>query len=328
MRISVALTTFNGARFLLPQLQSILNQTIRPDQIVICDDCSSDSTVDIADSFAQKTDMRVDIHRNDFNLGVNKNFEKAVGLCDQNADLILFCDQDDIWDPRKVEVTVKAFKISSSPRLMLAIHDCTLCDAEMTIILDSLIENIQGDKGSNKDFVHGCCTTIGCDLRDLLFPIPAEVEPIGYDEWMHVAAEMLGVRLMQADKLLNYRRHENNVSSSTSYSVNAKIFSKIKKYFYLLIRRSNKKPGLDWLRKRLAMVVILKSRLKLLAGINQLHNSSYARLLDVENSIQKRMLIRNSFFPVGVIRAAFLYVSGGYVFYSGYKSMMADILRR
>lgn len=328
MKISVALTTFNGARFLSDQLQSILNQTVRPDQVVICDDRSSDSTVEIANSFVQKTDVRVDVYVNEINLGVNKNFEKAVRLCDQDTDLILFCDQDDIWDPRKVELTAKTFKATSAPKLMLVIHDCTLCNSEMTIILDSLLENIQIDKGSSKDFVHGCCTSIGRDLRDLLFPIPAEVEPIGYDEWMHVAAEMLGARLVQVDKLLNYRRHEKNVSNSTSYSGNVKIYSKFKKYWNLLAGISNKKPSLDWLRKRLAMVVVLKKRLKLLEGVNQAYGSSYARLLEVEATIHKRMLIRNSFFPVGVMRAAFLYVSGGYVFYSGYKSMMADILRR
>ncbi len=99
--ISVAMCTYNGERYLREQLESIAAQSLRPTEIVICDDGSDDSTLSIAGEFARAVDFDVKIVRNDVNLGVAKNFEKAIGQC--GGELIALADQDDLWYPNKLE---------------------------------------------------------------------------------------------------------------------------------------------------------------------------------------------------------------------------------
>lgn len=92
--VSVAMATYNGERFIKEQIDSILCQTIKPSEIVICDDCSTDNTWNILQQYAGM-DSRFRIYRNDQNLGFCKNFEKAISLC--KGDYIALSDQDDIW---------------------------------------------------------------------------------------------------------------------------------------------------------------------------------------------------------------------------------------
>ena len=77
--ISIALTTYNGAKYLREQLESIYNQTILPDEVIACDDCSSDETISILDEYKNKFGLKYYV--NNVNLGYNKNFEKALSLC-------------------------------------------------------------------------------------------------------------------------------------------------------------------------------------------------------------------------------------------------------
>lgn len=99
--ISVAMTTYNGAKYLEEQLDSILRQTISNIEIVVCDDCSTDNTWDILQRYAQR-DSRFRIYRNEQNLGVVRNFERAINMC--SGDYIALSDQDDIWTDNHLEV--------------------------------------------------------------------------------------------------------------------------------------------------------------------------------------------------------------------------------
>src|SRR5690348_14254665 len=105
--ISVAMATYNGARFVTEQLDSIAGQTQLPVEVVICDDRSTDETVSILESFAAKAPFRVTLHRNDEQLGYRLNFKKAVSFC--TGDLIAFCDQDDVWHPDKLKTLSAQF---------------------------------------------------------------------------------------------------------------------------------------------------------------------------------------------------------------------------
>jgi glycosyltransferase involved in cell wall biosynthesis len=98
---SVALCTFNGAEFLSKQLESIKQQTMPIHEIVVCDDGSSDETLAILERFSKQVSFTVRVYQNPENLGSSKNFEKCIGLCE--GDLIFLCDQDDVWEPEKVE---------------------------------------------------------------------------------------------------------------------------------------------------------------------------------------------------------------------------------
>jgi glycosyltransferase involved in cell wall biosynthesis len=110
MKISVALCTYNGEKYVAEQLDSILNQSIHVDEIVICDDGSTDKTGTIIREYQQKYHGIFKIFSNEKNIGYTKNFEKAIGLC--SGDLIFLCDQDDIWKLNKVEVVKQAAELN------------------------------------------------------------------------------------------------------------------------------------------------------------------------------------------------------------------------
>lgn len=100
MKISIAMCTYNGTRFLEHQLNSIAAQELQPLELIICDDGSSDTTLQIIDAFCETVLFPVHVHRNSTNLGSTKNFQKAIELC--RGDLIALCDQDDYWSPDKL----------------------------------------------------------------------------------------------------------------------------------------------------------------------------------------------------------------------------------
>ncbi len=100
MKISVALATYNGAKFIREQLESVNAQTRPPDELVVVDDGSTDSTLEIIAEFAARARFPVSVHRNEHNLGYTTSFLSAASLC--SGDWIAFCDQDDVWLPEKL----------------------------------------------------------------------------------------------------------------------------------------------------------------------------------------------------------------------------------
>ena len=104
MKTSVAMATYNGADYIQEQLDSILRQTKAVDEVIICDDCSKDSTVSIVKEYIRQHRLqdRWRIEVNETNLGFGTNFIHAIGKT--TGDLIFFSDQDDIWTPDRIEV--------------------------------------------------------------------------------------------------------------------------------------------------------------------------------------------------------------------------------
>src|SRR3989339_673267 len=100
MNISIAMCTYNGEKYIEQQLNSFLTQTILPNELVICDDCSKDKTIEILQEFSKKAKFPVRIYLNEKNLGSTKNFEKAIGL--SKGDIIFCSDQDDVWHNQKI----------------------------------------------------------------------------------------------------------------------------------------------------------------------------------------------------------------------------------
>lgn len=98
--ISIAITTFNGERYIKSQIESILKQTYKNLEIIICDDLSTDNTINILNEFKLK-DSRIKLFCNTENLGFIKNFSKAISLC--TGEYISLSDQDDIWEVNKIE---------------------------------------------------------------------------------------------------------------------------------------------------------------------------------------------------------------------------------
>ena len=101
MTAAVVLATYNGATYLPQQLESIARQTVRPDLVLVRDDGSTDGTVDLVRSMLSSAGLAHDVRSNAARLGAAGNFASA--LSDVEADVVLLCDQDDLWHPTKIE---------------------------------------------------------------------------------------------------------------------------------------------------------------------------------------------------------------------------------
>ena len=225
-KISIALCTYNGAKFLSSQLESYLVQTRRPDEVVVCDDRSNDQTVGILKAFAERAPFLVRVLVNDQNLGSTKNFEKAISLC--SGEFIFLSDQDDIWNPDKIEKMVGAFE--NDPDVGLVFSDVELVDEsstieEKTLFSDSLslkeremIEN--GDLFSvllNRDVVIGGAMSFRSKYSDYILPIPSDIPIMIHDGWIAMAVSAITKTVFLDQPLIKYRQHAGQQTGVTNY---------------------------------------------------------------------------------------------------------------
>jgi glycosyltransferase involved in cell wall biosynthesis len=213
-RISVALCTYNGGRYLDAQLDSILGQTRPPAELVVCDDRSTDDTLAILDRFRQRAPFAVRIERNPETLGSTKNFEKAIGLC--SGDLIATCDQDDVWFPEKLLLNEAAIDADPGPGLVFSdaeVVDEALCPLGHTMwesIEFGWIDRWRVRHGKafevllRRWLVTGATMMFRADFVPLLFPIPPNWI---HDGWIaFIIGAMAPIGLIDRP-LVRYRQH-------------------------------------------------------------------------------------------------------------------------
>src|ERR1043165_3789181 len=151
MKFSIAMTTFNGERYLREQLDSLSAQDRLPDEVVVCDDGSSDGTLEMVRAFAASSPFAVRVIENEERLGVTRNLEKAIGLCD--GELIALCDQDDVWRSDKLQQIEQAF-IGNS-RLGLVFTDAELIDEQSKTIGNGLWRAVGFDRKKQRMITQG-----------------------------------------------------------------------------------------------------------------------------------------------------------------------------
>ena len=117
LTISVALCTCNGEKYLAQQLDSLVNQERLPDELIVCDDNSSDITPEIINHFSSTAPFPVKVFYNKNRMGFRKNFEQAALQCEQ--DVVFFCDQDDIWEREKLARFLDVFERQPSVGMVL-----------------------------------------------------------------------------------------------------------------------------------------------------------------------------------------------------------------
>ena len=141
MNLSVALCTYNGESFIEDQLNSILHQMLPVNEIVVCDDGSSDNTVSLVQSISvQHPRVKWIIKKNQTRLGVTKNFEEALSLC--CGDIVFLSDQDDIWDFEKTKIVIDYF--NHHPAKHLVFSDAALVDENGSAITDKTLFDVCG----------------------------------------------------------------------------------------------------------------------------------------------------------------------------------------
>lgn len=151
MMLSVALCTYNGADYIDAQLKSILDQTHPVDEIVVCDDGSTDETIKIIESIREENSSVITLYKNPQTLGFKENFFNAIRLC--HGDVVFLCDQDDIWYPNKVETIAKWFE--NHPERNVVFTDASLIDGDGKVSNDCLWQKFGFDKLKQKYLDHG-----------------------------------------------------------------------------------------------------------------------------------------------------------------------------
>ncbi|MEK6396462.1 MAG: glycosyltransferase [Terriglobus sp.] len=131
--ISVVLCTYNGQKFLQEQIDSIAAQTLLPGELIVCDDLSTDSTVDLLNAFAANVTFPVHVYRNDQQVGSTRNFDHALSLA--HGDLLVLCDQDDLWEPQKLE---RLYEVMRDESIGGIFTDATLIDEKNRVMEDRL----------------------------------------------------------------------------------------------------------------------------------------------------------------------------------------------
>lgn len=205
---SVAMCTYNGARYLEEQLESIASQSQPPDEIVICDDGSTDHTCEIIETFSSKREGLVRFQKNIHRLGYTKNFEKAISLC--KGDIIFLSDQDDVWLPKKVEKVSHVFAEEENCGLVAV--DATVTDEELRPKGTTLLRSRAGGLSDRRSFAHlyaqsfkyGCTLAFRASLRKILLPISSHW---GHDNWICFISSIFSKVVMIEEPLMLYRRH-------------------------------------------------------------------------------------------------------------------------
>ena len=225
MKISIAMAVYNGERFIREQLASFLQQTILPDELVVSDNASTDRTVEIVREFAARAPFPVRLYINERNLGVSKNFERAIREC--SGDIIFPSDCDDVWYPSKLATMEHA--IACSPTAAIALCDADLVDETLGSQgvrlwqtfrfspgprLRSKMAVGRGFKRSVPTF--GNCMAFRATLKAIVLPMPDGdlFERTAHDAfiaWTAVYSGFGGVACI-AEPLLAYRQHTDQMT--------------------------------------------------------------------------------------------------------------------
>jgi glycosyltransferase involved in cell wall biosynthesis len=214
--ISVVMATYNGALFLEEQIESILAQSLPPVEIIVCDDQSTDSTVQILQKYAEHCCLTFSV--NNTKLGVVANFKKAVSLASKE-NYIALSDQDDIWLPEKLEKSMMALKKIEEANLPALVYsDLVLVDHNNQLLQKSFATFLGNNKYQHcletllfGNFVTGCTVLMNPIMRNYFSDIPIH-KNINHDSWMALIGYSFGKANALTEKPIRYRKHSENVT--------------------------------------------------------------------------------------------------------------------
>lgn len=309
--ISVALCTCNGENFIKEQLLSIINQTKKVDEIIICDDCSEDSTITIIEEILKKEFDNYKLLVNKTRIGVAKNFEKAISACTGN--IIFLSDQDDIWENNKVQMVTDFF--SNNKNCNMIFTDAKLINANGDFLGSSLWKNLCFSPKEEyclfdflgKRFVTGATVAIKREFARNCFPIP---ESWLHDAWLAINSSIDKSISSINVPLIQYRQHSKNVVGA-----NRNIIKRI------LNRINHIKDGINYKTKRL-------NQLKTFCDLNK---------KKISNEYEEALLIAIAFWEdmnklitcsrkEGFSIITRNLIKGNYKrFYNGFSSVLFDI---
>lgn len=322
MKTSIALASYNGAKYLRAQLDSFVNQTCQPDELIITDDCSTDETESIVREFAKTAPFRVEFYRNEKNLGYCGNFNAA--LIKTTGDLVFLSDQDDVWFPEKIEYMISVAE--AKPSALVLMNNALFTDGQLNEVGLTKIGQILDAGLPLENFVMGCCATVRRELLDFALPIPPGLK--SHDNWLVGIADTLNAKVVEDKVLQFYRRHEVNESQDIVNRTTKVSRSRVMLHLLSTVIRND---GFSRLNER------IDQRKRFVDGLSQLMpkvpNRYQQAMSDLQRNaeasllvMQQRVAIRErSFFP-RLIAAIGCFGRGGYRDGGGWKALLRDIV--
>ena len=219
MKISVVMTLYNGEQYLLPQLESILQQTRKVDEVIICDDGSKDSSVQMLEEFIEKNELSPawKLHINEKNLGYANNF--INGMSYVTGDVVFFADQDDVWMAEKVEKSMAVMEKNPAIDLLCSEFEVLTCSDDAPTIQKFFLQYMNGSGEVEQLHLNEKTIFIGSEGCVMCFrrTFFEEIKGYHFDGWAHdeflwKLAMAKGTCYYYHKPLIQRRMHSGNVS--------------------------------------------------------------------------------------------------------------------
>ena len=250
--VDILLSVYNGEEFLQELLDSLILQTCNSWRLIINNDASTDNSLNIIKTFKEQNSNKVFLLDNNSNINSGPALSYAKLLSASNSKYIMFCDQDDVWLPEKIEKMLntmkKLEKKHSSNSNLLVYSDMKICSENLKIISDSFYKHNKGLSTQTtlknilfNNNIAGCCMLINKNLKD--FSLPMDDNIIMHDWWINLCVNISGHSQFIPEQLLLYRQHENNYYGAPN---NKNMFLK---YFKISQYKKNLKKMINQLKK-------------------------------------------------------------------------------
>ena len=322
--ISIAMATYNGEKFIVEQLDSILSQSYSNIEIIICDDNSTDSTPAILKKYSLN-DSRIKLFFNEKNLGLIKNFEKSVFLC--SGEYIAFSDQDDVWEPKKIE------QLAS---MLTSLQDVGYVFSD-TYVVNETLQQKKYTLWESKNFsihadtfnkyphrqteillkysiVFGMSMMFRNTLKEFILPFSTN---FSHDNWVSLISSSIGFRGYAIKQpLLHYRQHEKQICGTKKFDISSSI-----RTIFLIHSESYTKELVAYKDLKNRLILITKD----LKNISI--DSVYKALNKKISHLEQRILIRNT---RGLLKFKLvskeIFTMRYFLFSNGIKSIARDFL--
>jgi glycosyltransferase involved in cell wall biosynthesis len=224
--VSIVMATYNGERYAGEQIESILSSSYQDTELFIYDDGSKDNSMSVLKKYEHLYPDKIHVFQNKINLGVTINFLQSS--CQTITDYVMFCDQDDVWKPGKIEATLKRMKSMEAQfgnNIPIAVFtDAEIVDSHLRLLNSSFFKS--GHLNMKKtDLAHllmenkliGCTVMFNAALRKVLKEHSMPVNARFHDWWIALIAASFGKISYLNQRTLLYRQHEENVVGNTTF---------------------------------------------------------------------------------------------------------------
>jgi glycosyltransferase involved in cell wall biosynthesis len=302
-QIDVLMAVFNGEKYIEEQITSILNQTYQNLHLIIRDNASEDSTVNIIERLIEGNPDRITLLCSLKNVGVIGNFSALMEQ--SHADYVMFSDADDVWQLDKVEKTVAELneleKKFGKDNPLLVHTDLTVVNGQLKPLHPSFwkYSHIKPQKGDAlnrllvQNVVTGCTMLVNRPLLNLALPIPESI--VMHDWWLALIASAFGHIGTVDEPTMLYRQHGSNDTGAKKFS----IVSSLKRH---LNKKEQQKISLSK-PKRFKQAQELLQRYKKLLSQEQITLLTDFVLMEKASFLKKRYLMtKHKFLKHGFAR--------------------------